>query len=315
MRARHGFESIRIGIVENDHITAGAQLLYRSFPAAGRLAIIPQGPLATAERADAARTLIDSLETLARQYRLSLVKVIKYTDNEFWSPLLVQAGFRDTGDPWSATDQTLLVRCDQDDDAILARMKSKCRYNLRLAQRKGVTVRVGGEDDIDTFYELLQHTARRQNFPIFPVEYLRYVWLLFAPRDKLRLFIADADGEPLAGVIATVAGDRVYYGWGGLSPERRNLMPNYVAHWAAIRWARSIGGKYYDLAGGGSGRGVDQFKSHWGGEPSSCPAPTEKFYGQLAPARRLAALQIRRKEKLRKLADRAVYHYYGRMPF
>lgn len=314
MRARNGYESVRLGVVERDgRLCAGLQLLYRSLPAAGRLGLVTQGPLLSERRPDAARVLLDALEAVALRYRLSRIRVINYNANQIWSPLLAARGFAAAGYAWAA-EHSLLVRCDQSDEAILGRMKSKCRYNLRLAQRKGVTVQVGEEADIDTFYKLLCQTAARQGFPTFPSDYLRYVWRLFAAENKARLFIASADGEPLAGVFATVCGERVFYGWGGLSPRRRKLMANYVTHWEAIRWARSIGKKYYDLAGGGADDGVDQFKRRWGGEPSRYPEPMDKYYGQLASLRQRAARQISEQDKLRNLADRIVLHRYGKMP-
>jgi lipid II:glycine glycyltransferase (peptidoglycan interpeptide bridge formation enzyme) len=281
MRAKNGFKSARIAVFDEDgRIAAGAQLLYRSFPGAGRLAIVPQGPLGSGERVDAARVLVESLETLA-----SRIRVINYTAHELWAPILAEAGFESATDWWEAED-IALVACDVDDDAILARMKSKCRYNLRVAGRKGVEVRTGTQDDIDVFYELLKHTAKRQDFPTFPVEYLREVWSLLAPSNKVRLFIASAHGEPLA---------------------------NYATHWEAIRWAKSIGKKYYDL-GGGEG-GVGRFKGQWGGELSQYPEPMDKFFGPLGSLRQRASGQIWQNERLRNLAYRVSHRQYGPVPY
>ena len=315
MRARNGFESLRLGVVERSgRLCAGVQLLYRSFPAAGRLGLVTQGPLVTAGRREAARVLLDALEASALLYRLSRIRIVNYDANQFWSPLLAARGFAASGYQWAA-EHTLLVRCDQSDEAILARMKPKCRYNLRLALRKGVSVRVGDEDDVEVFYELLCQTAARQGFRICPRDYLHYVWRLFAPEDRARLFIASADGEPLAGIIATACGNRVSYGWGGLSPRRSNLMANYAVHWEAIRWARSIGKTYYDLAGGGADDGVSAFKRKWGGEPSRYPESMDKYYGQWALLRQRAARHIWEQDKLRRLANRVVSQRYGEMPY
>jgi peptidoglycan pentaglycine glycine transferase (the first glycine) len=316
MRAGNGFDCARVGVVtEQDELAGGAQVLFRYVPTVGRLAFISQGPLVSGERRDVAEAVVQGLDQFARERRIARLRIINYSADAFWAPLLSRFGFCRSGYRWAARG-TLLIRCDREDDAILAGMKSTCRHNIRLAYRKGVCVKVAGEDDIGKFHQLLEHTARRQKFAIFPLDYFQDTWRRFAPKNKLRIFLAYAGDEPLAGVIATVVGDRVFYGWGGLSPNQANLMANYATHWEAIRWARSLGCKFYDLAGGAGGDGgVDQFKSRWGGEPTAYPDAFDKYYGFLSGLRRRATLLAWDNRQLRGLVSRIDYRLRGSMPY
>lgn len=316
IRAGNGFDCARVGIAtEQDELVGGAQVLFRYVPTVGRLAFITQGPLVSGERRDVAEAVVQGLDQLARKHRLARLRIINYSADGFWAPLLSRFGFSRGGYRWAARD-TLLIRCDQEDDAILAGMQSTCRYNIRLAYRKGISVKVAGEDDIGTFHQLLQQTAHRQKFAIFPLDYFQNTWRLFAPKNKLRIFLAYAGDEPLAGVIATVVGDRVYDGWAGMSPNRTNLKANYVTHWEAIRWARSLGYKYYDLSGGGGeDGGVDQFKGWWGGEQASYPDPFDKYYGLLGGLRRRATMLAWDNRQLRGLVNRIDCRLRGFMPY
>ncbi|WP_323843798.1 lipid II:glycine glycyltransferase FemX [Microbulbifer magnicolonia] len=315
MRVANGFKSVRVGVsCGNSGLVGGAQILIRHVPLVGNLALITQGPLVSHGYSGAAEMVVAAIDRLARKYHVVRLRVINYAADDVWSPHFHRLGFARGGYRWAARD-TALVACDRDDSVILGDMKSKCRYNLRLAQRKGVSTRVGGEGDIETFYWLLQHTASRQGFPLFPLDYFRSTWRRFAPRGRLRLILAYADQEPLAGVMATVVGDRAYYGWGGLSPHRTNLMANYLTHWEAIRWARSVGCKFYDLSGTGDGDGVDRFKQQWGGQASVYPEPFEKYYGLLRGVRQHCTALAWENGRLRELVNRIARHQQGPMPY
>jgi len=127
-------------------------------------------------------------------------------------------------------------------------MKQKTRYNVRLAARRGVTVRAGGEADLPAFYRLMTETAERDEFGIHTRAYYEAAHHLFVP-DHGRLLLAEYEGQLLAALVVFAFGGGAVYMYGASSDEQRNLMPTYLLQWEAMRWARERGCHTYDLWG------------------------------------------------------------------
>jgi lipid II:glycine glycyltransferase (peptidoglycan interpeptide bridge formation enzyme) len=251
LKSLFGWTVERIALTgDSETIISGAQILYRSLPVGlGKLAYVPKGPLVNWEDRIQTGRMIAALEQAARakgaialSIEPELVNTPQHVD------LVRQAGFV----PGATTIQpvcTLHVDLTPDEDAILAAMKSKTRYNIRLSARKGVTVRQDGTDGIKDFNQLMVVTAERNEFGIRPPAYYRSAWDLFKDGGSVGLFLADYDGEPLAGVMAFALKDTAWYFFGASSDRHRNLMAPYAVQWAAIRWAKAKGCKTYDLWG------------------------------------------------------------------
>jgi lipid II:glycine glycyltransferase (peptidoglycan interpeptide bridge formation enzyme) len=133
------------------------------------------------------------------------------------------------------------------EDDILARMKQKTRYNVRLAEKKGVTVRAW--DDLDGFHQMMQVTGGRDGFGVHSLEYYRRAYALFHPTGMAELLVAEYEGQPLAALMAFARGRRAWYVYGASNDQERNRMPTYLLQWEAIRWAKSHGCTGYDLWG------------------------------------------------------------------
>lgn len=144
--------------------------------------------------------------------------------------------------------RTVTIDLTPAEDELLARMKQKTRYNIRLAEKKGVTVREGTADDLPAFIRLMQITGRRDQFGIHDPAYYRTAYELFAPRDAA-LWLAEFEGRPLAGVMVFASGRSAAYLYGASSDEERQRMPAYAAQWAAICWAKVRGCTTYDMWG------------------------------------------------------------------
>jgi lipid II:glycine glycyltransferase (peptidoglycan interpeptide bridge formation enzyme) len=159
---------------------------------------------------------------------------------------LIQAGFTpaDTIQPRT----TLVVDISGSETAILAAMKQKTRYNIRLAEKKGVNVRQGSAADLAIFYHLALVTARRDGFGVHSLDYYRAAYELFAP-DRCALLITEFEGEPLAALMAFRQDREAYYFYGASANEHRHFMATYLIQWAAILWAKSQGCTRYDLWG------------------------------------------------------------------
>ena len=128
-------------------------------------------------------------------------------------------------------------------------MRSKTRYNIRLAQRKGVAVHQGTAENLPLFHQLLLVTGQRAGFGIHSLAYYTQAWQLFAARDAVALFLASYEDQTLAGIMVFVWGNTAYYMYGGSSDEQRQRMPTYLLQWEAMRWAKARGCDTYDLWG------------------------------------------------------------------
>jgi lipid II:glycine glycyltransferase (peptidoglycan interpeptide bridge formation enzyme) len=148
---------------------------------------------------------------------------------------------------------TVVVDITPSPEQILASMKSKTRYNIRLAAKKGVVVEEGGSADLDRWYTLYRETSARDRIAIHSREYYR--GLLDAARvyagvkPFVGLLLARHDGDLLAGNIVAFWRERAAYLYGASSGEKRNLMPTYALQWDAICRARDAGCRSYDLFG------------------------------------------------------------------
>src|SRR5204863_7195419 len=121
---------------------------------------------------------------------------------------------------------TILLDITGPEAAILERMKSKWRYNIRLAERKGVTVREAGLADLPAFNQLMQTTGQRDQFAVHSAAYYAKAFELFVPQHAAFL-LAEYEQQPLAALVVFVLGKTAWYLWGASSDCQRNRMPNH----------------------------------------------------------------------------------------
>lgn len=246
---------------------------------------VPKGPVMDYHDADLRERVLVQLEQLARRERAIFIKidpeVVKSwgVEDERVSPLGSQViqTLRARGWVESAEQiqfrNTVEIYLDQTEEQLLAGMKQKTRYNIRLAARKGVTVREGTRDDLPMIFEMYQETAARDGFTIRPEAYYLDGWGALLDAGMAQPLIAEYEGQPIAAVILVRYGDRVIYMYGASSNEERDRMPNYMLQWEAIRWAKNAECMVYDMWGAPdvfdeSDRmwGVWRFKTGFNGE-------------------------------------------------
>ena len=154
---------------------------------------------------------------------------------------------------------TVLLDLGQPLDALLAQCKPKWRYNIRLAEKKGVQVRCfpgnQAEDVIPLFYQLYRETAARDGIAIHSENYYRSLCRLAADgtfdteRILISIYIAYFEEKPLAAIITLFSPSGAVYLYGASSNEHRNLMPAYLLQWQAIQDAQKYGCPSYDFYG------------------------------------------------------------------
>jgi len=242
LKSEFGWRAMRI--VSEEGI--GAQILFRKLWGALSLAYIPKGPVVGASPRGAAEGFWAEVDALCRRQRAILCKVEADAWEDEETPVMLNASFRVSPHNIQPA-RTLVVDIACREEEILARMKQKTRYNIRLAEKKGV--RVHAWDDLASFHEMLQRTGRRDGFGVHALEYYRRAHELFHPSGMCELLVAEHAGRPLAALMVFARGRRAWYIYGASSDEQRNLMPTYLLQWQAMRWARARGAQEYDLWG------------------------------------------------------------------
>ncbi|MFL7893222.1 MAG: lipid II:glycine glycyltransferase FemX [Anaerolineales bacterium] len=187
--------------------------------------------------------------TLEHQWTHELVSSLKQGG---WVPSQEQVQFKNT----------MVIDLRPDAEQLIATMKQKTRYNIRLASRRGVSIRPGNLNDLDLFFQMYAETSIRDGFTIRNPEYYLTVWKEFISAGLAEPLIAEVDGEPIAGVIIFKFADRAWFMYGMSRDVHREKMPNYLLQWEAMKRAKQSGCLEYDLWGA-----PDEFVSNddlWG---------------------------------------------------
>ena len=197
-----------------------------------------------------------------------------------------------------------------DEQTLLGNMKPKWRYNIRLAEKKGVVVREGGIGDIDVFYGLYCQTAKRDGIAVHGKSYYNDLLSRSGTDGCLvRLYIAEHENDALAAVIVLFAKNEAVYLYGASSNVKRNLMPAYLLQWTAVLQAKRAGCLTYDFYGMPPTddekhpmHGLYRFKTGFGGKiihrPGSIDVPLSPLYVPFALAERLRMFYHKRLKKL-----------------
>ena len=248
LKARFGWRAIRLGLLEQDTILAGAQLLLRPISPLFNLAYVPKGPLLDWADRPQVNALLTGLHRVCRSQRSVFLKIEpNVPDDPALRETIEREGFAVS--PFTVQPpRTIVVDVTAGEEAMLAAMKQKTRYNIRLAARKGVDVRLGSAEDLASFYHLMQITGQRERFGIHSPDYFRAIWELFAP-DRAALLLAQVRAEPVAGLLVLTHGRSAYYLFGASGHAHRDKMPTYLLQWEAMRWARAHACQSYDLWG------------------------------------------------------------------
>ena len=304
---------------------SGAQILFRKLPLGFTLAYIPKGPVGSWTPDQDFRSFANPAQTKTQleKLRKSASETGKNDGDKLWPEVdaICKArralALKVEPDQWAESGsrgvvppgflpsphtiqppRTILLDISGTEDQILARMKQKTRYNIKLAGKKGVIVRPS--NDLHTWDVLMQQTGERDTFGVHSRAYYQKAYDLFHPSGMCELLLAEYEGEPLAAIMVFVRGDRAWYFYGASSNSHREKMPAYLLQWEGIRWAREKGCTEYDLWGvpdaeeatleanfleravgdnrGDGLWGVYRFKRGFGGEVKRAAGPWDRVY-------------------------------------
>lgn len=247
-KSNFGWKPIRI-VVEESVIIAGISILKREIPYTGHcIFYAPRGPIIDFSNRELMGFLLTAIEKEAEKHHAISLK-IDPPILESGEPLLVTLGFEKAGKQIQPR-ATIILDLDRDLNDILMSFEEKTRYNIRLAEKKGVAIcEDPSEKGINLFYKMYQETALRDKFLVHPLKYYQMIREILFEKGLGSNFIAYHNNKPIAVVIVFCFGSRVWYMYGASTSEYRNLMPNHLLHWQVIQWAKEKNFKTYDLWG------------------------------------------------------------------
>ncbi len=318
--------------LKTDNCVAACLVLKRTIlrnAFAARLSILyaPKGPLLDWENESLRNRVLDDLQTFAKKQGAIFLKI---------DPDIVLGRGIDLGNSnptimsemkrrgWVESQEqiqfknTVMLDLSESEESILMRMKQKTRYNIRLAEKKGVVIREGQIEDLPMLYKMYAETSVRDGFVIRDEKYYMMVWRSFMSQVEGQRsepcaipLIAEVNNEPIAGIFLFMFAGRAYYVYGMSRNAHREKMPTYLLQWEAMKIAKSKGCVTYDLWGApdvfdesDSMWGVYRFKEGLGGEVIRTLgaydfAPNKilyKLYADIMP-RVLDVMRSRGKEK------------------
>ena len=249
LRDTLGGEVLRLGAVEDGDLRGTMLAIVGRAPLLRRPYLyVPRGPVVDDPAGPALAALVARAEAEGRHRRAFMLKVEPSVPDgdAAWLAALRHLGFRRNR---FATHprRSWVLDIRPSETELLAGMKEKWRYNIRLAERKDVVVRAAAPEDVDTFYRLYQETAARDGFFIHPQRHYADILRLYGARDAAVLLLAEYEGTPIAGLIVVRCGPIATYMFGASSNLHRNRMPNHLLQWNAIRWAKARGCATYDF--------------------------------------------------------------------
>lgn len=274
-KRRRGFRTLHLGLEVAGNLVGGAMFYVPTLSHNATLLIAPEGPVLPWHDPLLARAglraMREAAATLAAEYGAIGIRI------EPRLPAPKPRLFRDWGrapvDLLSC--ETLYLDIVPDETAILAQMKPKGRYNIRLAERRGVVVRSSTDlADVATFYRLMDEAGERDGFYVEPIDHFSDLLAQLAPGGQARLLFAEYTSTTIGTLLLITYGQRATYLYGGIANTHREVMGGYALQWAAIQAARAAGCSVYDFYGfehTGDPRhlyaGFSRFKRTFGGTP------------------------------------------------
>lgn len=257
-RSRQGHRVYRLGYFEGEKIKEVFQLSFHQVPHTSfSLGYLPKSTLPP-------RQVIKELKRIGRKEKAIFIKIEPNEEAKKNGGGGKVKSLGLTAGKSLFTKFTSVIDLNPTEEELLQNFKSKTRYNIRLAQKHGVSVREDNSDEaFEEYLKLLFETTKRQGFFAHNQNYHRLQWQILRPANISHLLTARYQGKMLAAFLLFVFNKRLYYPYGASTREYRELMAPTLLMWEAIRFGKNQGCTEFDL---------------WGDiEPN--PPPNHPYYG------------------------------------
>ncbi len=245
-----GRRVLRVGVLDEGQLVAAALVQFAAMPYLGAPWLyVPRGPVIDDPASPALPAIIDELHRIARRERAAMLKIEPNVEEGTpgWREALKTLGFQTNPIP-THVRRSWLLDISLPEQKLLAGMKRSWRYNIKVAERGGIQVRLASTpEDLEAFYRIYQQTSQRDDFTILPLKHYTDILDLFG--DDARLFLAEYQGETLVGHLLIRYGAWCWDMFGATAEAHRNLKPGYLLHWKTFLWAKEQGCAMYDFRG------------------------------------------------------------------
>ena len=241
---------------EQGNIVGSLCVWIRKIPIFGNIMYSARGPVCNIHDMEVLKQLTDGAKELAKRNKAFVLRVepdILSSDEDF-RKIVTGLGYRIKDDAKNFKEEIqpryvfrLNIK-DKTEDEIFAGFHQKTRYNVRLAIKKGVTIKEGTREDLKAFHKIMVETGSRDGFIIRSLDYFERMYDSLSPK-YMKLLMAYHDNEPIAGTIPIMYGNKTWYLYGASSNSHRNLMPNYLLQWEMIKMAIARKDDIYDFRG------------------------------------------------------------------
>ena len=244
-----GGRAVRLGLHCNGELHGALQLFVNPIQRVGKTYLYaPRGPALERVSVERLGPLLDAAREIGLEEQALGIRVepnAAETDDS-WKRALSALGLHRTYPP-SQPRSSWVLDLQPEPDQLLAGMKQKTRYNIRLAGRKGVEIREGTVHDLDAFYDLYRQTAERDDFFVHDISLYRCMFDLFRASGAFCMLLAYHGDALIAAVTLIHIGSTCWYVHGASSNQHRNLMATYLLQWESIKRAKDWGCTLYDF--------------------------------------------------------------------
>lgn len=245
-----GWQVFRVAVEHGGRLIAGAQMLIKPIPLGlASVSYIPRGPIGQWEDELVFSKLFGEINSIAKAHNAIFLKVEPdVCPNKEVESLFNRNQFCRSQLP-SQPLATIILDISQDENTILQEMRKSTRRKIFTAERKGVKIVKGGEEQLEVFFKLMKTTAQRADFLPKSFEYYKNEWKMFDRCNRAGFFLAYFENIPLAAHIAYSFGPHAAFFHQASSNECPNLNANSLLVWEEVKWAKKMGCTSYDLWG------------------------------------------------------------------
>ncbi len=297
-RSAVGYQYFAVTVKDQDAIVGGALVARWSYAPQSCFYYMQDGPVLPGDESSAAEVYNAILRNVEEHRRAEEQTVSHLRIEPRWHrlPSFVR-GFRTLGyeDPYTEPRNTLCIDLRPSEAQILAQMKPKGRYNIRVAQKHGVAVIEDSSDQgLVDFLRIQRRTAVRQDIERKPPSYFRNLVSSVSPARNISVFFAEYRGRRLATALVVYFGRRATYFFGGSLALHRGVMAPYLLHFEIMRRAKALGYEWYDL---------------WGVAPED--EPNHAWQNISVFKRKFGGLEVELVPTLDYIYDSAAYDHYA----
>jgi lipid II:glycine glycyltransferase (peptidoglycan interpeptide bridge formation enzyme) len=278
---------IRLGVFDHERLLGSAQIIVRALPLGRQYWYMPRGPVVSSQLSRPPSPAIQGPEAFqarreAKPMAGAAVASYQTTFRKLLEEIMTRADkagvmfvrceppmerasqhifdsltrdYRRQAAAFVQPQDSLYLDITQPEEKLLSAMHPKTRYNIKLAERKDVAVRTSGAiDDFDSFWKLMETTAKRDRIKPHSRSYYREMYRLFGQSDFMKMFLAEYQGKVIGTNLMVFFGDTATYLHGASADEYREAMAPHLLQWRQIQAAKKRGFKYYDFWGIAPGR-------------------------------------------------------------